>query len=338
MMSPICSMLMVNETMSVQRRLSSFDSASPRDLRQVELDRRVELVDGVVELAQLLGQAQVVVADHRHDAAQHRLDDVGLVQRLARGAARSRATAWSARAGRGGAAACVVGARRRARAASGRRVRPTRPVKPMKSIASTMLKPRWKATTCWCTSGTSCCSSTCTCGRKAMKSSAPATLKIRLPSGSAPHLRRARARSRASPARRCRCWRRGPGRAPPAAGIIAVRRERRDQQHDRQARVREHGEHRADERCRAGPRSARRRAARARAGDSVSGRVAATISCSASVIRPRPISDAADRADAAVLARDEDDDADEDEQRREPRQVEREDQPPSRWCRRRRRA
>ena len=29
MMSPICSMLIVNETMSVQRRLSSFDSASP---------------------------------------------------------------------------------------------------------------------------------------------------------------------------------------------------------------------------------------------------------------------------------------------------------------------
>ena len=29
MMSPICSLLIVNETMSVQRRLSSFDSASP---------------------------------------------------------------------------------------------------------------------------------------------------------------------------------------------------------------------------------------------------------------------------------------------------------------------
>ena len=29
MMSPICSMLIVNETMSVQRRLSSLESASP---------------------------------------------------------------------------------------------------------------------------------------------------------------------------------------------------------------------------------------------------------------------------------------------------------------------
>ena len=60
------------------------------------------------------------------------------------------------------------------------------------------------------------------------------------------------------------------------------------------------------------------------AGDSVSGRVAATISCSASVIRPRPISTRPKRADAAVLARDEDDDADEDQERRQPRQVERE--------------
>ena len=57
-----------------------------RDLRQVELDRRIELVDRVVELAQLLRELQVVLAQHRQDAAQHGLDDVGLVQRLARGA------------------------------------------------------------------------------------------------------------------------------------------------------------------------------------------------------------------------------------------------------------
>ena len=56
MMSPICSMLIVNETMSVQRRLSSLRQRLARDLRQVELDRRVELVDRVVELAQLLGE------------------------------------------------------------------------------------------------------------------------------------------------------------------------------------------------------------------------------------------------------------------------------------------
>jgi hypothetical protein len=60
-------------------------------------------------------------------------------------------------------------------------------------------------------------------------------------------------------------------------------------------------------------RSAARRGGRAPAGDSVSGRVAATISCSASVIRPEADEDAADRAEAAVLARDVDDDADEDQ-------------------------
>ena len=57
-----------------------------RDLGQVVLDGRVELVDRVVELAQFLGQPQVVVLDHAQHAEQHGLDDVGLVQRLARGA------------------------------------------------------------------------------------------------------------------------------------------------------------------------------------------------------------------------------------------------------------
>ena len=40
MMSPICSMLIVNDMMSVQRRLSSFVERLAGDLRQVELDRR----------------------------------------------------------------------------------------------------------------------------------------------------------------------------------------------------------------------------------------------------------------------------------------------------------
>ena len=74
-----------------------------RDLGQVVLDRRIELVDGVVELAQLLGQPQVVVADHRQHAAQHGLDDVGLVQRLARRAGDGQRRRGQRRAGRGGA-------------------------------------------------------------------------------------------------------------------------------------------------------------------------------------------------------------------------------------------
>ena len=58
MMSPICSMLIVNETMSVQRRPSRSDSASREILRQVELDRRIQRVDRVVHLAQLLRRAR----------------------------------------------------------------------------------------------------------------------------------------------------------------------------------------------------------------------------------------------------------------------------------------
>ena len=54
-----------------------------RDLRQVELDRRVELVDGVVERPQLLRQIEVVVADHGQHAAQHGFNHVGLVQGFA---------------------------------------------------------------------------------------------------------------------------------------------------------------------------------------------------------------------------------------------------------------
>ncbi len=75
---------MVKLTTSVQRRPSRSRQRFARDLRQVELDGRVQVVDGVVHLAQLLGQLQVVAADHVDHAAQHGLDHVGLVQRLAR--------------------------------------------------------------------------------------------------------------------------------------------------------------------------------------------------------------------------------------------------------------
>ena len=75
-----------------------------RDLRQVELDRRVQLVDDVVHLAQPLGEDAVVGLEHRQHAGQHLLDDVADAQRLARGAARSRAPACRAPTDRDGAA------------------------------------------------------------------------------------------------------------------------------------------------------------------------------------------------------------------------------------------
>ena len=55
-----------------------------RDLGHVVLDVRVQAIDRVVELAQVLRELQVRRADHRVDALQHGLDHVGLVQRLAR--------------------------------------------------------------------------------------------------------------------------------------------------------------------------------------------------------------------------------------------------------------
>ena len=58
----------------------------PRDLGQVELDGRVQLVDGVVTCTQLPGQREVVGPYDRHDAAQHGFDDVGLMKGLAGGA------------------------------------------------------------------------------------------------------------------------------------------------------------------------------------------------------------------------------------------------------------
>ncbi len=55
-----------------------------RDLRQVELHRRVEVVDDVVLLAQALGQRAVVGLQHGEHAGQHVLDDVADADRLAR--------------------------------------------------------------------------------------------------------------------------------------------------------------------------------------------------------------------------------------------------------------
>ena len=91
-----------------------------RDLRQVELDRRIELVDGVVELraARPTGAGRCCGSPGRCRAAWSRRRRPGAAPRAPR--TRSRATASSGRAGRGGAAAS---SRRRptARAASARR-------------------------------------------------------------------------------------------------------------------------------------------------------------------------------------------------------------------------
>ncbi len=51
--------------------------------RQVQLDRRVERVDVVVELADLLAQQRVAAAGHLQQVDQHLLDDVAHAQRLA---------------------------------------------------------------------------------------------------------------------------------------------------------------------------------------------------------------------------------------------------------------
>ncbi len=145
MMSPTCSRLIVNDTMSAQRRLSRSVQRFARDLRQVELDRRVEVVDDVVHLAQALGELAVVGLEHRQHAGQHLLDDVADAQRLARGVGDGerrrveRGRVEVARLGR------VVW-----RAAAGSRRSATRAigsVRSMNSSASATLKTRWNSTT-----------------------------------------------------------------------------------------------------------------------------------------------------------------------------------------------
>ena len=57
------------------------------DLRQVELDRRVKVIDDVVHLAYLLGQFAVIGLQYREHAVQHLLDEVGQPHGFARGVA-----------------------------------------------------------------------------------------------------------------------------------------------------------------------------------------------------------------------------------------------------------
>ena len=156
-----------------------------------------------------------------------------------------------------------------------------------------------------------------------MKSSAPAILKIRLPSGSRRTCGEAfgggehRQHAAADVGAEHQADARPAAGITPAAASVAISSTIARLEYDSTVRT-------APMRMSSSTSLGSATKSARTAGDSVSGRVAATISCSASVIRPRPISDPADRAGAAVLARDEEDHADEDQERREPRQVERE--------------
>ena len=215
-------------------------------------------------------------------------------------------------------------------------VRPTSPVKPMKTTARTRLKARWKPTICWCTEGSSCCSRTCTCGRKTMKRTAPSRLEDQVAERQPPHLRRGVAGGE-----------HGEDAAADVGADHQAERHRHrdhagggeggDQQHHRQAGIGQHRQHRADDDVeqdlvrqgdeqgpdlgRFGQRPGRGDDQLQRQGD-----------------QPEADQHPAEGADAAVLARDEDDHADEDQERRQPRQVEREHHRHDGWCRRRRRA
>ena len=57
------------------------------DLREVELDRRVQFVHDIVHLAQTLRQLAVIVLEHDQHAGQHLLDDVADTHGLAHGVA-----------------------------------------------------------------------------------------------------------------------------------------------------------------------------------------------------------------------------------------------------------
>ena len=146
MMSPICSMLIVNDTMSAQRRPSALVERLARDLRQVELDRRVQLVHHVVQLAQPLRERAVVGSQHGQHAGEHLLDGVADAQRLAGGQRdrqrrrRNRGRVEIARLRR------IVG-RRAWPAAAARRCAAMRSVKNTKISASAMLNTRWNSTT-----------------------------------------------------------------------------------------------------------------------------------------------------------------------------------------------
>ena len=220
MMSPICSMLIVNETMSVQRRPSSSSSASPRDLRQVELDRRVELVDDVVELAQLARRARGRCCGAPAAMPRSIVSTTSAWCSASRAAQRDRerrrrrAPSGSRWRGR------VVPASGRARGSRRSTVRADqageadeqqreRDVEAEVEQHDLLRAP----------SATSCCSSTCDLRQQRRRRAAqPISLKIRLPSGSAAHLRRRRSGGEHRRAGRCRGWRRAPGRAPRCSG------------------------------------------------------------------------------------------------------------------------
>ena len=61
-----------------------FAERLARDFRQVVLDRGIEIVDGVIKFAQLVGELAIILAQHGQQPQQHRLDHVSLVKRLAR--------------------------------------------------------------------------------------------------------------------------------------------------------------------------------------------------------------------------------------------------------------
>ena len=203
-------------------------------------------------------------------------------------------------------------------------LRPTSPVKPTKTSASAMLKPRWKTTTCRCTPGTSCCSSTCACGTNGTANAAPSSLKIRLPSGSrrtcgaAPLVARIASRPLPTLAPSTRPSASGTGSSADAASdaisstiarleydsTVSAAPTTMSQQHV----VRQRDQQRAH-RGRFGQRLGRADDQLQRQGD-----------------QPEADQHPADPPGAAVLARDEQQHADEDQERRQPRQVEREHQ------------
>ena len=154
-----------------------------RDLGQVVLDGRVQLVDRVVELAQFCGQAQVVVLDdvEHADAAWSRPRRPGAAPRARR--SRWPATAWPAPTGPGGAAARADDAARRLRQQRSTQ-RATSSVRPMKPMPTTTLNARWNSTTsCAGVGQRRAARGAATGRRRAPPAPRPSSLKTRLPSG-----------------------------------------------------------------------------------------------------------------------------------------------------------
>ena len=85
MMSPMCSRLMAKEMISIARLPFALVEAAARELGDVELDRLVEPIDGVVHLRHLIDQRPVVGHHRRHHLAQHGFDEIAHAQGFARG-------------------------------------------------------------------------------------------------------------------------------------------------------------------------------------------------------------------------------------------------------------